>query len=194
MIKERIEAGIPASDIAVLFRTNAQSSMFEAALAHRDVKYCVRGAEGFFKRPEVSALLKQASVIARRGAQGNLGEIVAELARPLGWTQQAPDTQGAILDRWEALNTLVAQAQLKEAAGLSLPALVQEWQELAQAQLDPSGGGVTLASIHSAKGLEWKLFPGGSQRGAAADHPSEIRKRTGRRTPPVLCSRNQSAR
>ena len=143
MIKERIEAGIPASDIAVLFRTNAQSSMFEAALAHRDVKYCVRGAEGFFKRPEVSALLKQASVIARRGAQGNLGEIVAELARPLGWTQQAPEAQGAILDRWEALNTLVAQAQL-----------------------DPSGGGVTLASIHSAKGLEWKtVFLAGASEG-----------------------------
>lgn len=166
MIKERIEAGIPASDIAVLFRTNAQSSMFEAALAHRDVKYCVRGAEGFFKRPEVSALVKQASAIARRGAQGNLGEIVAELARPLGWSQQAPDTQGAILDRWEALNTLVAQAQLKEAAGLSLPALVQEWQEFAQAQLDPSGGGVTLASIHSAKGLEWKIvFLAGASEG-----------------------------
>lgn len=166
MIKERIEAGIPASDIAVLFRTNAQSSMFEAALAHRDVKYWVRGAEGFFKRPEVSTLVRQASVIARRGAQGNLGEIVAELARPLGWSQQAPDTQGAILDRWEALNTLVAQAQLKEAAGLSLPALVQEWQELAQAQLDPSGGGVTLASIHSAKGLEWKIvFLAGASEG-----------------------------
>lgn len=166
MIKERIEAGIPASDIAVLFRTNAQSSMFEAALAHRDVKYWVRGAEGFFKRPEVSTLVKQASVIARRGAQGNLGEIVAELARPLGWSQQAPDTQGAILDRWEALNTLVAQAQIKEAAGLSLPALVQEWQELAQAQLDPSGGGVTLASIHSAKGLEWKIvFLAGASEG-----------------------------
>lgn len=166
MIKERIEAGIPASDIAVLFRTNAQSSMFEAALAHRDVKYCVRGAEGFFKRLEVSALLKQASVIARRGAQGNLGEIVAELARPLGWTQQAPEAQGAILDRWEALNTLVAQAQLKEAAGLSLASLVQEWQELAQAQLDPSGGGVTLASIHSAKGLEWKtVFLAGASEG-----------------------------
>lgn len=166
MIKERIEAGIPASDIAILFRTNAQSSMFEAALAHRDVKYWVRGAEGFFKRPEVSTLVKQASVIARRGAQGNLGEIVAELARPLGWSQQAPEAQGAILDRWEALNTLVAQAQLKEAAGLSLPALVQEWQELAQAQLDPSGGGVTLASIHSAKGLEWKtVFLAGASEG-----------------------------
>ena len=126
----------------------------------------MRGAEGFFKRPEVSTLVKQASVIARRGAQGNLGEIVAELARPLGWSQQAPDTQGAILDRWEALNTLVAQAQLKEAAGLSLPALVQEWQELAQAQLDPSGGGVTLASIHSAKGLEWKIvFLAGASEG-----------------------------
>ena len=157
MIKERIQAGTPAAEIAVLFRTNAQSSMFEAALAHQEVKYCVRGAEGFFKRPEVSTLVKQASVIARRGAQGDIGEIVTELARPLGWSAQAPATQGAILERWEALNTLVAQAQLRQAAGMTLSSLVQEWQELAQAQLDPSGGGVTLASVHSAKGLEWKI-------------------------------------
>ena len=156
IIKERIEAGTRPSEIAVLFRTNAQSSQFEAALAHLEVKYCVRGAESFFKRPEVSALVKQAHALARRGAKGDIGEIVTELARPLGWSQQAPPTQGAILERWEALNSLVEQAQLKQAAGLSLESLVREWQELAEAELDPSGGGVTLASIHSAKGLEWK--------------------------------------
>lgn len=155
LVKERINEGVSTSQIAVLFRTNAQSSLFEAALARENIKYCVRGAEGFFKRPEVASLLQQASMIARRGAKGNLGEIIAELARPLGWSNKAPDTQGAILERWEALNTLVAQAQLRQASGLTLASLLQEWQELAQAQLDPAGGGVTLASIHSAKGLEW---------------------------------------
>lgn len=155
LVKERINEGASTSQIAILFRTNAQSSLFEAALARENIKYCVRGAEGFFKRPEVASLLQQASMIARRGAKGNIGEIIAELARPLGWSNKAPDTQGAILERWEALNTLVAQAQLRQASGLTLASLLQEWQELAQAQLDPDGGGVTLASIHSAKGLEW---------------------------------------
>ena len=155
LVKEQINEGASTSQIAILFRTNAQSSLFEAALARENIKYCVRGAEGFFKRPEVASLLQQASMIARRGAKGNLGEIIAELARPLGWSNKAPDTQGAILERWEALNTLVAQAQLRQASGLTLASLLQEWQELAQAQLDPAGGGVTLASIHSAKGLEW---------------------------------------
>lgn len=155
LVKERINEGASTRQIAILFRTNAQSSLFEAALARENIKYCVRGAEGFFKRPEVASLLQQASMIARRGAKGNLGEIIAELARPLGWSNKAPDTQGAVLERWEALNTLVAQAQLRQAAGLTLTSLLQEWQELANAQLDPAGGGVTLASIHSAKGLEW---------------------------------------
>lgn len=155
LVKERINEGVSTSQIAILFRTNAQSSLFEAALARENIKYCVRGAEGFFKRPEVASLLQQATMIARRGAKGNLGEIIAELARPLGWSNKAPDTQGAVLERWEALNTLVAQAQLRQASGLTLASLLQEWQELAQTQLDPAGGGVTLASIHSAKGLEW---------------------------------------
>lgn len=155
LIKERINEGAYTSQIAILFRTNAQSSLFEAALARENIKYCVRGAEGFFTRPEIASLMQQASMIARRGAKGNIGEIIAELARPLGWSNKAPDTQGAVLERWEALNSLVAQAQLREAAGLTLASLLQEWQELANAQLDPAGGGVTLASIHSAKGLEW---------------------------------------
>jgi len=46
--RELISAGTPASEIAVLFRTNAQSEAYEDALAAAEVPYVVRGAERFF--------------------------------------------------------------------------------------------------------------------------------------------------
>jgi DNA helicase-2/ATP-dependent DNA helicase PcrA len=48
-----VRDGVPASEIAVLFRINAQSEAFEEALASRGLPYVVRGAARFFDRAEV---------------------------------------------------------------------------------------------------------------------------------------------
>src|SRR5690606_3707848 len=45
--------GVPASEIAVLFRVNAQSEIYEQALADAGVPYQLKGAERFFERPEI---------------------------------------------------------------------------------------------------------------------------------------------
>src|SRR5699024_11742698 len=44
---------LPISDIAILFRTNAQSAVFEQQLSDAGISYQVRGAERFFNRREV---------------------------------------------------------------------------------------------------------------------------------------------
>ncbi|MEP7370345.1 MAG: ATP-dependent helicase, partial [Dermatophilaceae bacterium] len=49
-VKALVASGTPASEIAILFRTNAQSEAFESALAGADVAYLVRGGERFFSR------------------------------------------------------------------------------------------------------------------------------------------------
>ncbi|MDX6359555.1 MAG: ATP-dependent helicase UvrD/PcrA, partial [Nocardioidaceae bacterium] len=64
--------GTPASEIAVLFRINAQSEAFEEALASRGIPYVVRGAARFFERPEVRqavTLLRGAAPHATRDAE-----------------------------------------------------------------------------------------------------------------------------
>ena len=43
----------PAAEIAILFRINAQSEVYEQALASLGIPYLVRGGERFFDRPEV---------------------------------------------------------------------------------------------------------------------------------------------
>jgi DNA helicase-2/ATP-dependent DNA helicase PcrA len=52
-----VDAGTPASEIAVLYRVNAQSAAYEAALTDAGVPYLVRGGERFFDRTEVREAL-----------------------------------------------------------------------------------------------------------------------------------------
>jgi len=49
-ISRLVEAGTPASEIAVLYRINAQSEAYEEALTEAGIAYQVRGGEGFFSR------------------------------------------------------------------------------------------------------------------------------------------------
>ncbi|MFJ6083677.1 ATP-dependent DNA helicase UvrD2 [Streptomyces sp. NPDC092369] len=165
-IRELVDAGVPASEIAILFRTNAQSETYEQALADAGVPYQLRGAERFFDRPEV----RKASIALRAGARfgGNdsLLDDVVDLPSQVravlsgeGWTSQPPAGSGAARERWESLAALVNLAQDFAAAkpGASLADLVAELDERANAQHAPTVQGVTLASLHSAKGLEWDV-------------------------------------
>lgn len=151
---ELIAAGTPAEEIAVLFRTNAQSEAYEEALAEAGVPAVVTGAARFFERPEV----RQAMVALRAAAksappEGSLADQVAEALAAAGWQRDQPPPGGAARERWEALAALVALAE-----ELKLGSLAEFNDELARRaaiQHTPTVAGVTLASLHSAKGLEW---------------------------------------
>src|SRR5664280_1831361 len=157
-IKALVTGGTPASQIAVLFRTNAQSEAYESALADVEVAYLVRGGERFFARKEV----RGAMLLMRGGARADdgskpLGELVRDVIAGAGWTQRAPTSGGAMRDRWESLQALVGLADNFVAAQPSarLTDLVRELDERVAAQHAPTVEGVTLASLHAAKGLEW---------------------------------------
>jgi len=154
--------GVPASQVAVLYRTNAQAEAFEEALATAGVAYQVRGGERFFARRDV----REAIVFLRGGARladpdVPLGEAARDLLRNAGWTEQAPATRGAARERWEALTALarladeLAARAAADGGSATVADLVAELDERAAAQHAPTVEGVTLASLHAAKGLEW---------------------------------------
>jgi DNA helicase-2/ATP-dependent DNA helicase PcrA len=157
-IKALVTRGTPASQVAVLFRTNAQSEAYESALAEAGVAYLVRGGERFFARTEVrgAILLMRGAV---RGDDGSkpLAALVRDVISGVGWTEQAPTSGGAMRERWESLQALVALADHFVAADPSarLRDVVRELDQRAAAQHAPTVEGVTLASLHAAKGLEW---------------------------------------
>ncbi|MFF2405630.1 ATP-dependent DNA helicase UvrD2 [Streptomyces sp. NPDC058092] len=163
-IRDLIAAGVPAGEIAVLYRVNSQSEVYEQALADAGVPYQLRGAERFFERAEVREAGVALRGAARAGgndsllddAEGLSAEVRAVLSTK-GWTTEPPAGSGAVRDRWESLAALVRLAEDFEQAkpGATLSDLVAELDERAAAQHAPTVQGVTLASLHSAKGLEW---------------------------------------
>jgi DNA helicase-2/ATP-dependent DNA helicase PcrA len=77
----------------------------------------------------------------------------------LGWHPDDPPPGGAARERWESLAALVSLADDLVAldAQAHLPELVAELDQRATAQHAPTVQGVTLASLHAAKGLEWAV-------------------------------------
>ena len=155
-IKGLLESGTPAAEIAVLYRINAQSEVYEEALTEAGIPFQVRGGEGFFSRQEIRQSLVALQKAADRGADGPLPEVVRALLEPLGLTAEAP-TGTKARERWEALSALAELVDEEVAARpeLDLTALVAELRVRADARHPPTVQGVTLASLHAAKGLEW---------------------------------------
>lgn len=160
-ISRLVADGVAASSIAVLYRINAQSETYEQALAAAGVPYIVRGGERFFTRPEVriamTALARAADVAhADVDAAAELVPAVRSVLEPLGLSA-SPPAPGALRDRWDALSALVSVAEELAAANPTsdMTEFVAELRTRAEAQHAPTLDGVTLASLHAAKGLEW---------------------------------------
>src|SRR5699024_8349618 len=93
---------------------------------------------------------------ARSHAEVALPEAVRDVLAGAGWAPEPPATRGATRERWESLNALVQLADdLHTGRGAQMSDLVGELTERAASQHAPTVDGVTLASLHAAKGLEW---------------------------------------
>ncbi len=151
---ELVSAGTPPREIAVLFRTNAQSEAYEEALAEAGVAYVVHGAERFFERAEVrQAMVALRAAVKSTPPETPVAEAVAEALAAVGWQRDQPPPGGAARERWEALAALAGLAEDSRAAGLT--EFNEELARRAVQQNAPTVEGVTLASLHSGKGLEW---------------------------------------
>ena len=164
-VRALIKAGTPAAEIAILVRTNAQTEGFEQALAAAGVPFQLRGAERFFDRAEV----KQAVGLLRAAARSaSVPDDPAAEIRPIlasiGLTPQPPGGRGSARERWESLEALAQLAAgffaANPAAGLD--DLSAELAVRSAIGHVPAMAGVTLASLHAAKGLEWQavFLPG----------------------------------
>ena len=173
-VRALLAAGVPAREIAILVRVNADTERFELALAEAGLPYVIRGAERFYERPVV----RQALVLLRGAARGeavaesgdSLPDSVRHVLTGIGLNPSPPGPPSglrggaAARENWESL---AAIAQLADEMHAARPeaTLADFSAELAQrADLGhaPAVDGVTLASMHAAKGLEWDavLLPG----------------------------------
>jgi DNA helicase-2/ATP-dependent DNA helicase PcrA len=168
-IQALIAAGVPVGEIAVLVRINADTERFEQALTQAKVPYVVRGAERFYERPVV----RQALVLFRGAARGEaagsadpdpLPAAVRDVLTGIGFTGGPPAGGSAARERWESLAAIAELADDMYAARpqASLSDFAAELTQRSELGHAPAVRGVTLASMHAAKGLEWDavLLPG----------------------------------
>src|SRR5271166_6370330 len=183
-VQALMAAGVPVRQIAVLVRVNADTERFELALAEAGVPFVVRGAERFYERPVV----RQALVLLRGAARGEraargeaasaadpgpgdpLPSSVRHVLTGIGLTAgpagglRGLGVSAAARERWESLAAIAQladdmHAARPEATLIDFSAELTQRAELGHA---PAVDGVTLASMHAAKGLEWDavLLPG----------------------------------
>jgi DNA helicase-2/ATP-dependent DNA helicase PcrA len=102
-------------------------------------------------------------VVLLRGAAaggndpGALVPTIRDVLASTGWAEHRPPPGGVARDRWQSLSALVDLAVdlVSEQPTLDLAGFVAHLAERANAQHAPTVQGVTLASMHAAKGLEW---------------------------------------
>jgi DNA helicase-2/ATP-dependent DNA helicase PcrA len=166
-VRALIAGGVAAREIAVLVRINAHTERFEQALTQAGVAYVIRGAERFYDRPVV----KQALVLMRGAARGEsdagpLPAAVRHVLTGMDFTPgPAPPASGAVArERWESLAAIaqLADDMYAQRPSVTLSEFAAELTQRADIGHAPAVDGVTLTSMHAAKGLEWDavLVPG----------------------------------
>jgi DNA helicase-2/ATP-dependent DNA helicase PcrA len=137
-VERRIKAGRPARDIAVFYRTNAQSRAFEQAMIERGIPYAVVGAVSFYRRREVKDALAYLRVARSPADDVGFRRIVNTPRRGVGpkalsklaaaAAERGTSLRGAIRDS-DALSSLTARARKSLAR---LDALLGRLAELAK--------------------------------------------------------------
>ncbi|MFN8025295.1 MAG: ATP-dependent DNA helicase UvrD2 [Acidimicrobiia bacterium] len=161
-IKRAHGPSMPWSRMAVLYRVNAQSALFEEAFARAGVPFRVRGGGRFLDRPEVKVALDE----LRRAAKEFPGRTFADHLADL-----VTDADSLSEERREHLDALarLGEEYLETESG---PGTVDAYLTFLQEALrgddggESSGDAVELLTFHRAKGLEFDtVYVTGLERG-----------------------------
>jgi DNA helicase-2/ATP-dependent DNA helicase PcrA len=122
-IKALVREGMARSDIAILYRSNAQSRVIEHALFNAGIPYRVYGGLRFFERQEVKHALAYLRLIANPNDDTSFLRVVNVPARGIGarsleQLQDLAREQGVSL--WDAAARLSGKAQVSVGAFLRL--------------------------------------------------------------------------
>ena len=142
-VAKEIAKGTDSSEIAILARTNAQLDQVKSALNNLKIASQIKSGERFFDRVDVRdamRVIRSASVLP-----SEIGDWYTDLVsvlRPFGDA-----------DYVTAFFRLAKSIQ--ENGGTNMRAFLREIEDRAEQNNPPTLPGITLATLHAAKGLEW---------------------------------------
>lgn len=152
-----IAAGTPATEIAVLLRTNAQLVPIEQAFTRAGLAYQVRG-QRFYERRDV----REAIRLVREARLTVLGRAFAKAvvdlwSVELGYAEGAVPTGAEARERTAALDTLLAilDELVRRESDAGAETFLIELASRDAAEHHGSATGINLLTYHRAKGMEW---------------------------------------
>jgi len=157
---KHINSGVESSDIAILARTNSQLDQIKSALNNAKITSQIRSGERFFDRVDVRdamRVIRSASVLPPEG--GNWYEDLVSVLRPFGDADYVHGFLRLAKEMQSGITELDLDSGAPDRATTNrIPTMrtfLRELEDRAEQNNPPTLPGVTLATLHSAKGLEW---------------------------------------
>ena len=160
-IIKQINSGVDTSDIAILARTNSQLDQIKSALNNAKISSQVRSGERFFDRVDVRdamRVIRSASVLPSEG--GNWYEDLVSALRPFGDADYVHGFLRLAKELQSGSAEINIDLNMNSTVSLNgrvttMRTFLRELEDRAEQNNPPILPGVTLATLHSAKGLEW---------------------------------------
>ncbi|ATH79987.1 DNA helicase II [Pseudomonas sp. KHPS1] len=127
--------GLKRSEIAILYRSNAQSRVLEEALLRERIPYRIYGGQRFFERAEIKNAMAYLRLLDGRGNDAALERIVNVPARGIGEKTVESIREFARaqdLSMWEAIRRMLAVKALPGRAAGALGGFIELIEGLAE--------------------------------------------------------------
>ncbi|MEG0246473.1 MAG: DNA helicase II [Pseudomonas sp.] len=138
-IESLIKQGNARNEIAILYRSNAQSRVLEEALLRERIPYRIYGGQRFFERAEIKNAMAYLRLLEGRGNDAALERVINVPPRGIGEkTVEAirDHARHSQLSMWEAMCQLLAAKALKGRAASALGAFIELIEGLAAKVVD----------------------------------------------------------
>ncbi|WP_136254692.1 DNA helicase II [Onishia niordana] len=144
-IASQVKEGFARREIAILYRSNAQSRVLEETLIRQGMPYRIYGGQRFYERLEIKNALAYLRLLLNREDDASLERVINVPARGIGTrTVEILRERARITDvsLWQALHDCLADATLKGRAGNA----VRTFAELIE-RFDNDTAGMALHEI-----------------------------------------------
>ncbi|MDR5860141.1 DNA helicase II [Halomonas eurihalina] len=144
-IRERVAEGFNRREIAILYRSNAQSRVIEETLIRQGVPYRIYGGQRFYERLEIKNALAYLRLLLNRDDDASLERVINVPARGIGTRtvetlrNRARQTGESL---WQSLHDATSDGSLRGRAVTSLKAFADLIE-----QLDNEAAGLSLHEI-----------------------------------------------
>lgn len=136
IIREEHSKGVPYKDITILYRTNAQSRIFEEGFLRYNIPHKVFGGISFYARAEIKDIVAYLSVIANPKDELNLTRILNVPKRKLGdkglekIVEFARENKLSLLESLNYINDIAGLNSVTKEKLMELYNIIKDYQEM----------------------------------------------------------------